>query len=356
MEKDEIIKAFLEHDILLTPEEFEMITPENFSDILSEKKLRLKSEVTQKENLNTENESVKVSSGISEEELKEIPEESEAKQEKKEKPKKFPFSSIQKTLGFILPKHNESQKEKKPDIFVKRIYGTEKICKKMLTVMDIAAIYIAKYNALREIIAPRMNPLSINKITGSKDKTDIIGIVSCKTENGFSIEDETGVINIAGISSEGIENDDVIGVSGRIKGGMLFPENIIFPDIPLDNMHKTIGCRISFDFSSSMQISYNSHKILMESNAEMLLISENNEKMKALIFRCEESVNIDYAISLLKKRCMKTAEFLIPCFFIIQEVPDIFIIASNGGKAERANYKGVSIFIAGQKAEIEIEG
>ena len=139
-----------------------------------------------------------------------------------------------------------------PNIYssVKIIHSYEKEPKKR-TIQDFTNHYIIRYKALKKILLQRAeleNPVSINKLYNKQDSetVSVIGYITEKkeTKNGhllLELEDQTGSIKILINKNKpemlAIANDcvldEVIGISGPSKEGLIFANELIFPDIPL---------------------------------------------------------------------------------------------------------------------------
>jgi DNA polymerase II small subunit len=121
-----------------------------------------------------------------------------------------------------------------------------------------------RYVALKKILQQRVElerASAINRIKGRFDRENIaiIGMVYSKsvTKNGnliFTLEDPSGVINILVnkskeelfVLSKLIVLDEVIGITGVISNGIIFAENIFFPDVPSNLDLKTSEEDINF--------------------------------------------------------------------------------------------------------------
>ncbi len=319
MSDNYIIKFFLDNNILLTPKEFKGLNTENYKKFLDSK----------------------LESSLEDERQRET-----GTEIKKGKNTQRPVSFN----NHIKLRH----KTESNNLEISILSGLKKNEKRKIKSTDIVSLYSEKYNIIREMFSGRLSPLSINKLENSKERISIIGIVSQKTENGFTIEDETGSANVIYSNNGNIENDDVIAVTGYMKSNSIFPEDIIFPDIPLKNKHESIESRISFDFSSSdiVEIEGKEAKIV---SVSLFSVEKNDKEMKVLLFRKSEKLDAEEAIQLLRKRCINCSDGVLPSFFIIKEIPDIFIISSPGNKKTKTNYKGVTIILADQKENIEIK-
>ncbi|MBN2101833.1 MAG: hypothetical protein JW716_03105 [Candidatus Aenigmarchaeota archaeon] len=316
MSEESVIKLFLQNDILLKPEEFIALEKKNHKDFLEEK-------LREKRGL-TNNGNVALSKGGAE-------------------------RGTTTPGDHIKPK----QPEEGSDIEIKVLGELKEIDKKKINVMDIVSVYNKKYNEVRDILSERTTSLSINKTENNKDRVSVIGIISQKTDNGLTIEDETGALNVIYSGNGDIENDDVVAVSGLIKNNSMFAEDVILPDIPLDNIQKIISAEISFDFSKSDSIDIEGKKIKVK-NASLFSVRKGKEEMKILFYRTNDRLDKGKLINFLRKRSIRTEENTIPSFLIIKEVPDLFVVSSAAGEKTRTNYKSVTIISTGLEDKIKL--
>ncbi len=117
-------------------------------------------------------------------------------------------------------------------------------------VQDFVSYFKARYNFLREILQKRPelnNVISISRVVNKKynEPVSIIGIVSEKhiTKNDniiLTIEDPTGIVKVLFNKNREIYryaqetvNDEVIGINGFLGNGIIFGNDLFFPDIPL---------------------------------------------------------------------------------------------------------------------------
>lgn len=152
------------------------------------------------------------------------------------------------------PKRIEEETKKEPISStgtVNVIFSYEEESKKR-DIQDFVSFFNARYKALEKILRHRQelqNILSISRIVGKREKESVslIGIVKDKntTVNGnimLEIEDISGSIKVL-ISknkqkllnlAKDIVLDEVIGVVGVNGNNIVFANNIIWPDIPLN--------------------------------------------------------------------------------------------------------------------------
>ncbi len=123
-------------------------------------------------------------------------------------------------------------------------------------IQDFVKYYKHRYNAIKEILQGRLelkNPISINRLSNKNrgEPVSIIGVVGDKkiTKNGnitLTIEDPTGSILVL-ITKDKLDlfsiaknlvPDEVIGINGSYGSNLLFGNEILFPDIPLNKEFK----------------------------------------------------------------------------------------------------------------------
>ncbi len=135
------------------------------------------------------------------------------------------------------------------------VYTFETVSKKY-TVKDFSKIFLSRYRVLERIIRQRpemKNVTSIHRLTQKKgrEKISIIGLVTeiAETRNGniiFTLEDTTGSIKVlANKTNEDISKkakdlifDEVVGISGTSGDGIIFSDDIVWPDLPLGRQLK----------------------------------------------------------------------------------------------------------------------
>ncbi|MCD4759747.1 metallophosphoesterase [archaeon] len=125
---------------------------------------------------------------------------------------------------------------------------------KKVEVHDFVEHYKIRYNFLRKILQTRLelsDTISINRVFGKmeREKVSLIGLVLSKdiTKNNnilLEIEDPSGSIKVL-ITSNKEENyrkaqdvvlDEVIGIVGSMGNGIVFVNELFFPDVPLNNV------------------------------------------------------------------------------------------------------------------------
>ena len=127
----------------------------------------------------------------------------------------------------------------KPGLNIKIIKQKQAKVKKVF-VENFTQLLNNRYNFLKKIIEKRLelvNPVSINKISSKMKKFSLIAAVKEKNEDVKSaiIEDNTGETTIFFKSEENFNEliaDDTVGFVCEIDDGVVKVERIIFPDVP----------------------------------------------------------------------------------------------------------------------------
>ena len=198
--------------------------------------------------------------------------------------------------------------------------------KTRLTTADFAKYYSNKYESLREIIQKKTpNALSINNAKNEQSKISIISMVKELTGQGFAAEDPTGEIEV--VSRQAPSDDDVVGVTGIIREGKLFADEIIYPDVPIIREIGSIDTTILLTTKQT-----DTSSITPESNPQHIELTQNKNKITILSYKPKNQIDKNKAIELLKKRHLsptrseiKTTEDV----FVIDPIPEIFWIISH---------------------------
>jgi len=139
-------------------------------------------------------------------------------------------------------------------------------------VMDFVHYFRARYNSLKSLLLYRAelhNTISINRVLQRTEKgaVSLIGLVKDKklSKNGnliFILEDLTGTISVVVnknkpdffSSCQDILLDEVIGVVGINSEKIVFANEILFPDIPLNNELKKLDTEEYVVFTSDLHV------------------------------------------------------------------------------------------------------
>ena len=240
------------------------------------------------------------------------------------------LNSIQNSSALILTSFEEPE-----------ITFSVKSCepKKSTTVKDISDYYNKKYNIIKNILASKINPISINKLPQTKRPVTIIGLVSGK--GSFILEDPTGKVEakFANEVAPLLENS-ILGFSGELKEKTFLISSIYYPDISLSKQIKKPNFAIKFKKeNNNIKVFVNEKEILVPTLPTTVTIKKTIQ-LNILIFEPIEPMNKNQSIEALKLRYLPEPK--IPTEnFIISEEPDIFWIVQKDSWTE--NYKGVVI-------------
>ena len=191
-------------------------------------------------------------------------------------------------------------RENKGESDVKIIFSYKEESKKR-EIQDFVSFFNSRYKILENILKNRQemqNIMSINRIFDKKEKENVslIGLVDDKkvTKNNnilLKLEDQTGSIsvlinknkqNLFNIAKDTVL-DEVIGVTGVSGGNIIFANNIIYPDVPVNKELKKSPdeyyaiCLSDLHFGSSYFLSDDFNKFLKWINGKT-----GNENQKAI--------------------------------------------------------------------------
>jgi len=153
-----------------------------------------------------------------------------------------------------------------------KIVSSSEIETRKWGVQDFVSLFNKRFDALEKLLKNRtelQNLLSINRIKQKreKDNLSIIGLVKDKhyTKNGniiLDVEDRTGtIIVLANKNKQDIFDaandivlDEVIGIVGVNGDNIIFANNIIWPDVPLDRELKKSPDEVYAAFLSDLHV------------------------------------------------------------------------------------------------------
>ena len=345
MEKKEIVKKALDCGILLTPRALDNINEETLDGVL--KKASRSGKIVLTSN---------TLSGQPKPELKgETTKEPEPKKTAPEAPKPEPGPEVkQKTEKTLKPRGEETRSDLRPQKPTQKLTERSKQnlvvevkkfqTKDKLEPQDFAQFYNHKYKGLQQLLLKKVNAVSISKAKGLFSDVSVIGMVRELTPKGFVVEDPTGEIEV--ISRDKIPADDVIGIKGFVREAKLFPNEFVWPDIPLSReINKIEGATILFAPKPAnisgvdVVITENQYP-----NPAWLTISTEDKKIQVLVFKPENEFTLKRAVAWLKKRHLSHKKEHIPGPedpYILAPVPDI--IWFPGRQEETFVYKGVTM-------------
>ncbi|MDI9610756.1 MAG: DNA-directed DNA polymerase II small subunit [Archaeoglobales archaeon] len=123
-------------------------------------------------------------------------------------------------------------------------------------VEDFVAYFNSRLDKISKILRNRVQPTQIRNLGRFKGETvSVIGIVSNVLERKdhfiIELEDQTGTINCIA-NGKNVEiarellGDEVIGITGTLRGNAILVDRIIFPDVPVNGDRKQIDFGIVF--------------------------------------------------------------------------------------------------------------
>lgn len=143
-----------------------------------------------------------------------------------------------------------------------KIIKTNKPTSEKIKVEDIVKIFNKKFVFLKNILEEKMeNIISINKIPNF-DEIKAIGMVR-KINEKIILEDQTGSIKISFENNppKDIVEDEVIGVEGKSRRGLLKVDKISYPDIPLKKQIQSLRTNEKILFSSDLHLENGTKKL-----------------------------------------------------------------------------------------------
>jgi len=159
-------------------------------------------------------------------------------------------------------------------------------------VQDFVSYFRKRYDALKKILQTRMeleNAISISRLKNVENESvALIGMINGRriTKNGnliFEIEDLTGKVNVLVNKNrkdlfekaEYVVLDEVVGVKGKQGKGMVFVDELIFPDVPLTKEYRKASEEVyaaftaDFHTGSMMYLKEDVEKFLKWVNCEI---------------------------------------------------------------------------------------
>ncbi len=216
--------------------------------------------------------------------------------------------------------------------------------KKKMSVQESAAILNSYFNSLQNIFEKRNRAVSIANASGN---ASVIGLVRKVLQDGFEIEDQTGMIKIA--SKTQAEEDDVVMVSGKAISNTLYADYVEFPDMPENQVKKSPKkCEIVFSAAPRDGFDYSisfGEKISIGKNS--LVVGKNPVHVKInnlLVLVNPNNVKNVSPLQTLKKRRIG--------MFAIADIPDIFL--TRGTENFMENYKGATAIAVNDKSAARI--
>jgi hypothetical protein len=239
------------------------------------------------------------------------------------------------------------------------------------SVQDVVNRYNQRLNVLKEELlgnADLKNLVSISSLENlqSSDSVCVIGMF-----DGEFLEDQTGRIGVdidinSSTSSRNIIKDEVIGVVGKIFGGKLIPEKIIYPDVEAKEVKKVdlpAKVLITNGIGDVKNVNYvisNEGKDLPERIANVVMDGYGEFEIhgvrflvvKEAIKNCVDKLSLEgnkIDDNTAGKEIIKRRDLFFKNHWV-NDVPDVFV--SVAGKTFVEDYRGVTIIGLGEKSVV----
>ena len=173
---------------------------------------------------------------------------------------------------------------------------------------------------------------------------------------GFVLDDPTGDITVVS-KDHGLETGDIVAVSGTVREGKLFSDQITLPDIPLTNtINRIENTNLFLSYTSDNVPGLRPHDVLVTKTPTKHRLSTSDFPNPAwikisgqgnvflLVYEPGEDLKKEDAIHFLKKRYINPRTPVITKSrdpFLLEPIPDIIWLVSGSNWAE--SYKGVTI-------------
>jgi len=238
-----------------------------------------------------------------------------------------------------------------------------------MTITELSQSYNEKFVALQKALMRRVNPDTVVSAGKCSDgEATVIGLVS-KVDAGIAVlEDTTGSIRaVLPQDAKKAMADEVVAVHGNAKGGILYADKLLYPDVPLKEVAKAKtpavllilpevddGLKRNAERAckkANFIVSLAGQDLTTPRSAAFLKVSgimhASIEGVDVLLHRADYSgiaqafgvSEEDAQLELLKRRHLGAE----PCMDseVIDPVPDIF--AATSAKTFVKNYKGVTV-------------
>ncbi len=226
-----------------------------------------------------------------------------------------------------------------------------------ITPDDVIKQQTQRYEKLRDILLRKIEAVSINKTERQSGKVSVVGIVGESRNGMFTLEDPTGSIEVR-YDKFTPDSDDVIGVSGWVRNGIISAEDLLYPDIPINREAATLDGQIvltdgkDFDCGAADVVitpdTLNSgSKEKMIPNPGWVFLEREGKKATVLIYTSRGSVDRKVATAWLRKRFVGGEACVTGPQNILSTIPDIVWIISEGSPWTE-NYKGVTMISFGK--------
>ena len=212
--------------------------------------------------------------------------------------------------------------------------------KKEMSMPELIAAWNIRFSILQKALMRRPESSNAVSIKSANGRATVIGTVTVRDK--ILIEDPTGSAQI--ILPEGVKvfNDDVIGAVGTIVQGVIYADNVFFPDVPLQQA-KQIDATISVGMQSDFVLKPQEKETdWFDCKGVSVMICKLDEKIKEK-FGANESM----AQEILKRRLFGAAPY-----DAIEPVPDIIFI--EGAENFVLHHKGTTVVGFAKAARINM--
>jgi uncharacterized protein YrzB (UPF0473 family) len=215
------------------------------------------------------------------------------------------------------------------------------------------------FEFLRDVLLRKTDAVSINKGKKIFSRVTIIGRARETRGNGFVVEDVTGETEVVGENND-VKAMDILGLRGSFKENRFHPEQVIWPDIPLENnppplsMKITLATKIKDDMNGVIIIPgrEKSENIISGfGRIGVIRIKKYGRETVVLAYSPENQINEDESVKILKKRTI-SAEGMVNN--VIKEIPNIFWLFNNA-RNWTSNYRGVVVVSTDKESFAECE-
>jgi hypothetical protein len=215
-----------------------------------------------------------------------------------------------------------------------------------------------RFERLKSIFLGRTDAVSIRNLGRTTAKICIVGQVRENKRDGFMLEDTTGEIAVK--AQEKAETGDVIAVKGWIRENVLFADDIVYPDIPINREINVMDGSVLLasergiddvpaDVTLTPDTLSGSGKERRMPNPAWVFLERGGAKITLLIYRTAESIDREKALSWLRRRYIGTEKGPLPNNdMVLDHVPDILWLISEN-EPWTVNYKGVTVISFGRR-------
>ena len=232
--------------------------------------------------------------------------------------------------------------------------------KKRFTINDFVRSVNEKYNFLQGLLAERIGNEKLVSINKCEDgKLSIIGNIwkISESDGGYllDVEDPTGKLQASASKDIGsrLREEDVVVLTGELSNNVFRVENIVHPDIPIQEP-KLTNADVSLGFITSMRTGRNSvdflfaldEKIAEEFAAGTVFLLSDKKRVKNNIVPITNPSMVEIngirvlfvlgqnPLDMIKKRFLRTKH----AFFLLKDIPDIVVTDI----PTVPNYKGIT--------------